>query len=141
MMPGPVSLPCIPPHHNHHHHQVRAAALTASQCATYDEVKAWVMEATGWPDSAATHLATAMITGVVSTTATNPVDVIKTYMFVGEWVEEGVMRTGVLCGVGIQGARLVCGVRSVMQTKLKQGLNHPTWLLCRCCCCCLLPCV
>lgn len=62
---------------------VRAAALTVSQCATYDEVKARVMAATSWPDSAATHLATAMITGVVSTTATNPVDVIKTFMFVG----------------------------------------------------------
>lgn len=59
--------------------------LTASQCVTYDEVKGRLMAATGWRDSAATHLATAMITGVVSTTATNPVDVIKTHMFVGEW--------------------------------------------------------
>jgi len=42
------------------------------------------MAATGWPDNAATHLATAMITGIVSTTATNPVDVVKTYMFVGK---------------------------------------------------------
>jgi solute carrier family 25 uncoupling protein 8/9 len=57
--------------------------LTASQCVTYDEVKGRVMAATGWRDSAATHLATAMITGIVSTTATNPVDVIKTHMFVG----------------------------------------------------------
>jgi solute carrier family 25 uncoupling protein 8/9 len=65
--------------------QVRAAVLTASQCVTYDEVKGRVMAATGWRDSAATHLATAMITGIVSTTATNPVDVIKTHMFVGEW--------------------------------------------------------
>ncbi|WIA37876.1 hypothetical protein OEZ86_014723 [Tetradesmus obliquus] len=62
---------------------VRAAVLTASQCVTYDEVKGRLMAATGWRDSAATHLATAMITGVVSTTATNPVDVIKTHMFVG----------------------------------------------------------
>jgi hypothetical protein len=63
---------------------VRAAVLTASQCVTYDEVKGRVMAATGWRDTAATHLATAMITGIVSTTATNPVDVIKTHMFVGE---------------------------------------------------------
>lgn len=49
------------------------------------QVKTRVMAATSWPDSAATHLATAMITGVVSTTATNPVDVIKTFMFVGQW--------------------------------------------------------
>lgn len=65
-------------------HQVRAAVLTASQCATYDEVKGRVMAATGWRDTASTHLATAMITGLVSTTATNPVDVVKTFMFVGE---------------------------------------------------------
>jgi hypothetical protein len=48
------------------------------------QVKARVMAATSWPDNALTHLATALITGVVSTTATNPVDVVKTYMFVGE---------------------------------------------------------
>lgn len=59
--------------------------LTASQCATYDEVKGAVMRATGWRDNAATHLGTALISGVVSTTATNPVDVVKTHMFVGEW--------------------------------------------------------
>eukprot|EP00775_Hariotina_reticulata_P008029 gene8029-8225_t len=62
---------------------VRAAVLTASQCATYDEVKGRVMAVTGWRDTASTHLATAMITGLVSTTATNPVDVVKTFMFVG----------------------------------------------------------
>jgi solute carrier family 25 uncoupling protein 8/9 len=48
------------------------------------QVKARVMAATGWPDNAATHLATALVTGVVSTTVTNPVDVVKTFMFVGE---------------------------------------------------------
>jgi len=42
------------------------------------------MAVTGWRDTASTHLATAMITGLVSTTATNPVDVVKTFMFVGE---------------------------------------------------------
>lgn len=52
-------------------------------CALLLQIKARVMVATGWPDNAATHLATAMITGVVSTTATNPVDVVKTFMFVG----------------------------------------------------------
>ena len=59
--------------------------------ALWSQVKARVMAATDWPDNAATHLATAMITGVVSTTATNPVDVIKTFMFVGEcscWCEK-----------------------------------------------------
>jgi hypothetical protein len=48
------------------------------------QVKSRVMAASGWPDNALTHMATALITGVVSTTATNPVDVVKTYMFVGE---------------------------------------------------------
>lgn len=43
-----------------------------------------MMAATGWPDNAATHLATALVTGVVSTTVTNPVDVVKTFMFVGK---------------------------------------------------------
>lgn len=42
------------------------------------------MAVTGWRDGALTHLATAMVAGVISTTATNPVDVIKTHMFVGE---------------------------------------------------------
>ncbi len=66
------------------HAQVRASVLTASQCATYDEVKRWVMARTGWADNAGTHLGTALITGLVSTTATSPVDVVKTNMFVGE---------------------------------------------------------
>lgn len=47
------------------------------------------MDATNWPDNSLTHLATAMITGIVSTTATNPVDVIKTYMFVGKLAPGG----------------------------------------------------
>jgi hypothetical protein len=67
------------------------------------QVKSRVMAATQWPDNAATHLATAMITGVVSTTATNPVDVIKTYMFVGERgnsVYEDMMNALVRAGTG-----------------------------------------
>ncbi|KAF6262756.1 mitochondrial carrier domain-containing protein [Scenedesmus sp. NREL 46B-D3] len=55
---------------------------TPGVCVTYDEVKGHVMAAMGWRDNAATHMATAMITGIVSTTATNPVDVVKTHMFV-----------------------------------------------------------
>ncbi|KIY93811.1 Kidney carrier protein 1 [Monoraphidium neglectum] len=61
---------------------VRAAVLTASQCATYDETKRRVMASTGWGDTAATHLACSLITGLASTTATNPIDVVKTHMFV-----------------------------------------------------------
>ncbi|KAF8058480.1 VHA-C [Scenedesmus sp. PABB004] len=68
---------------------VRAAVLTAAQCVTYDEAKRRVLAATGWADGAAAHLATALITGLVSTTATNPVDVIKTHMFVGGRAHSG----------------------------------------------------
>jgi solute carrier family 25 uncoupling protein 8/9 len=57
--------------------QVRASVLTASQCATYDEVKARLLALTGWGDGVASHLACSLVTGLVTTTATNPVDVVK----------------------------------------------------------------
>ena len=66
------------------HVQARAAVLTASQCATYDEIKQAIMKVTGTGDHFGTHLAASMVTGLVTTTATAPVDVIKTHMFVGE---------------------------------------------------------
>jgi hypothetical protein len=63
----------------------RASLLTASQCATYDEAKRGVMAATGWGAShLGTHLLAASATGLVTTTITNPADVVKTMMFVGE---------------------------------------------------------
>ena len=64
--------------------QARAAVLTASQCATYDEVKQTLIKFTGAGDNFGTHLASSMITGLVTTTATAPVDVVKTHMFVGK---------------------------------------------------------
>jgi hypothetical protein len=63
--------------------QVRAAALTASQCASYDGCKRLWMRLTGWSDSLYTHLGASMATGLVTTTVTAPVDVVKTNMFVG----------------------------------------------------------
>ncbi|GLC45135.1 hypothetical protein PLESTB_000431300 [Pleodorina starrii] len=60
----------------------RAALLTASQVATYDSVKRSVMRRSGWGDCAATHLVASSLTGLVTTTVTNPVDVVKTKMFV-----------------------------------------------------------
>jgi hypothetical protein len=63
--------------------QARAAVLTASQCATYDEIKQAIIRVTGAKDSFPTHIASSMVTGLVTTTATAPVDVIKTHMFVG----------------------------------------------------------
>jgi len=57
----------------------RAAVQTASQCATYDTAKARIGEVTGWgPASPATHLAASAVTGGVVTTATAPVDLVKT---------------------------------------------------------------
>ena len=62
----------------------RSAILTASQCATYDGVKTRWMAAVGWSDGLATHLAASMLTGLVTTTVTNPADMIKTQMYVVE---------------------------------------------------------
>lgn len=59
----------------------RSAVLTASQCATYDEVKRLFMAATGATDGLGTHLCASMLTGLVTTTVTNPVDMIKTQLY------------------------------------------------------------
>jgi len=61
---------------------MRAAVLTASQMATYDECKRGIIRTLGWGDDARTHFTTSMLTGLVCTTATSPVDVLKTKMFV-----------------------------------------------------------
>ena len=58
--------------------------LTASQCATYDITKDQIIAATGWQDGFGSQLATSLLTGVVTTTATAPVDVVKSRIFVGE---------------------------------------------------------
>ncbi|GBF92466.1 mitochondrial carrier protein [Raphidocelis subcapitata] len=60
---------------------VRSSVLTATQCATYDEVKRWIVANTGLGDGLGTQLVTGLATGLVSTAITNPVDVIKTNMF------------------------------------------------------------
>ena len=61
----------------------RSAILTACQCATYDEVKRFVVARTGGGkgDSVGTHLVSSMIAGLVTTTVTAPFDVVKTRMF------------------------------------------------------------
>ena len=61
--------------------QVRAAVLTSVQCAVYDSTKRWWMQATGMADGPATHLCASMLTGLATTTAVAPVDVVKTNMF------------------------------------------------------------
>jgi solute carrier family 25 uncoupling protein 8/9 len=60
----------------------RGATLTASQCVTYDETKQALAAATAWPrDSLGVHVLASVSSGLVSTTVTNPFDVVKTYMF------------------------------------------------------------
>ena len=63
--------------------QIRAAALTATQCASYDQAKQWWMRTTGMRDSFGTHFGASMVTGLATTTVTAPVDLIKTRMFIG----------------------------------------------------------
>ena len=60
------------------------AVLTASQCATYDAVKVRILLATEWQDGVAAQLATSMVTGIVTTTAAAPVDLVKSRIFAGE---------------------------------------------------------
>jgi len=62
---------------------IRSAILTAAQCATYDEVKRQVTYFTGYKEGMELQLMSSMIAGLVTTTITNPIDVIKTKMFVG----------------------------------------------------------
>ena len=64
--------------------QIRAAALTATQCASYDLAKQWWMRQTGMSDNVGTHFGASMLTGLATTTITAPVDLVKTNMFVGE---------------------------------------------------------
>jgi solute carrier family 25 uncoupling protein 8/9 len=60
----------------------RAAVQTASQCAAYDAAKRGVGRATGWRDGPAVHLCASALTGLVTTTCTAPIDVVKTRMMV-----------------------------------------------------------
>jgi solute carrier family 25 (mitochondrial uncoupling protein), member 8/9 len=61
----------------------RSGILTATQCASYDEVKHRFIAASGWGNHVGTYFVCSMITGLITTTACNPPDVIKTHMFVG----------------------------------------------------------
>lgn len=56
---------------------IRAAVLTSAQLSSYDETK-WLLRHQGFQDGYAVHLASAIVAGLVTTTATSPVDVIKT---------------------------------------------------------------
>lgn len=57
---------------------MRAAAMTASQLASYDTAKRLLLASTPMTDSLATHLVASFLAGVAAATVTSPVDVVKT---------------------------------------------------------------
>ena len=70
----------------------RSAVLTATQVATYGEVKRRVVDL-GLVDADGAkwrlHFAVAMLTGVVTTATTNPVDMLKTRLYVANAAASG----------------------------------------------------
>ncbi|KAL2127698.1 hypothetical protein VTI74DRAFT_10302 [Chaetomium olivicolor] len=56
----------------------RAAAMTASQLASYDVFKRTLLRLTPMHDNLATHFTASFLAGVVAATVTSPIDVIKT---------------------------------------------------------------
>eukprot|EP00041_Stephanoeca_diplocostata_P002318 m.25482 g.25482 ORF g.25482 m.25482 type:complete len:300 (+) comp13185_c0_seq1:126-1025(+) len=61
----------------------RAALLTSSQCVCYEEIKNICVDRLRLERSSfSTHLSAAMVTGLVTTTITNPLDVVKSYMMI-----------------------------------------------------------
>lgn len=61
---------------------IRASVLTASQCVSYDESKRFIRSYFRIQDGILLHLSSSMLAGLVTTTLTNPLDVIKTHMYV-----------------------------------------------------------
>jgi len=57
---------------------MRAATLTGSQLASYDHSKRYLLRTQYFNDNPTTHLIASIISGLVTTTCTNPFDVIKT---------------------------------------------------------------
>ena len=56
----------------------RAAAMTASQLASYDTFKKLLLEWTPLGDTLTTHFSASFLAGLVAATVTSPIDVIKT---------------------------------------------------------------
>jgi solute carrier family 25 uncoupling protein 8/9 len=67
---------------------------TASQCAAYDAAKRVWRKLTGAGDGVATHLAASAATGLVTTTCTAPIDVVKTRMMVSSSAASGGQQQG-----------------------------------------------
>ncbi|CAO1631443.1 unnamed protein product [Parajaminaea phylloscopi] len=56
---------------------IRAAILTSSQIATYDEVKGWFKTKLGMEEGIKLHFSASMVAGFVCSAASSPVDVVK----------------------------------------------------------------
>ena len=61
---------------------LRSSLLTASQCAVYDESKRVITRRIQMEEGVTLHVLASLLSGLVTTTITNPLDVIKTRMFV-----------------------------------------------------------
>lgn len=57
---------------------LRAAVLTSAQLSSYDQTKVTLRELNVLPDGPIIHFLASFVSGLVTTTATSPVDVIKT---------------------------------------------------------------
>ncbi|ESQ37993.1 hypothetical protein EUTSA_v10028818mg [Eutrema salsugineum] len=78
---------------------VRAAALTASQLATYDETKRILVKRTPLEEGFHLHLCSSVVAGVVSTLITAPMDMIKTRLMLQQDSESSrIYRNGFHCG-------------------------------------------
>lgn len=65
---------------------VRAAILTSCQCTVYTQCKQQLSDRYGLPPtSLLNHLLASLTSGVVTTTAINPLDVVKTQLCVSVW--------------------------------------------------------
>lgn len=62
---------------------LRSSLLTASQCGVYDESKRIITRHIQMEEGVKLHVLASLLSGLVTTTITNPLDVIKTRMFVG----------------------------------------------------------
>jgi len=61
---------------------LRSSLLTASQCAVYDESKRVITRRIQMKEGVTLHVLASLLSGLITTTITNPLDVIKTRMFV-----------------------------------------------------------
>ncbi|KAF8460235.1 mitochondrial carrier domain-containing protein [Kalaharituber pfeilii] len=71
---------------------IRAALMTASQLATYDEFKKMLLATGVFNDGLTTHFSASFLSGFVATTICSPVDVIKTRVMAGQGKGIGVMK-------------------------------------------------